>query len=297
MTATASRTQGSWLALARLLRLPNGFTAVSNILAAQLIVTGGQLQWGPLLLLMLASWCLYSGGIVLNDWFDYEEDRRERPGRPLPCGAIARPHAAWLGGGLLALGVLLAALVGPVQWLIAGAIVLLVLLYDGHAKHTAFASLSMGACRYGNWVLGLSTAGLGATTWLLALPVFLYVTALTHLSRAETSAGRRRPLVLCSLGLLLCAATIVALQLGGLLPNAWALPLLAAAMLLLGRRLRATWHDFTPATIQRMVKTLVLGIIPLDAILAIAGGPWWGGVMVLALYAPSAWLARRMYVT
>jgi 4-hydroxybenzoate polyprenyltransferase len=285
------------LPYARLLRLPNGFTALSNILAAQLIVTGGQLQWAPLLLLMLASWCLYSGGIVLNDWFDYEEDLRERPGRPLPAGLVPRAHAVLLGFGLLALGVLLAAAVGPVQLLIAGGILLLVLFYDGHAKHTAYASLAMGACRYGNWVLGLSTGGLGADTWLLALPVFIYVTALTQLSRAETSAGSRRPLVLCGLGLLLGGASIVALHLGGLLPNAWALPVLVMAMALVGQRLWATWRNYTPAGIQRMVKTLVLGIIPLDAILAIAGGPWWGGLLVLALYLPGTWLARKMYVT
>lgn len=285
------------LTYARLLRLPNGFTALSNILAAQLIVTGGQLEWMPLVLLMLASWCLYSGGIVLNDWFDYEEDLRERPDRPLPSGQVSRTAAAALGFGLLVLGVLFAATVGGAQLLIASAVALLVLLYDGYAKRTPMASLSMGACRYGNWVLGLSHGGTMTDMALLSLPVFFYVTSLTLLSRAETTAGERRPLILCGLGLLLTATLIYGLYRSGQLHHTWALALLAAALSLVGRRLWDTWRDYTPANIQRMVKTLVLGIIPLDAILVFAGGPWWGGLAVLALYLPGAWLARKMYVT
>lgn len=285
------------LTYARLLRLPNGFTALSNILAAQLIVTGGQPEWTPLLLLMLASWCLYSGGIVLNDWFDYEEDLRERPGRPLPSGQVPRSVAAALGFGLLGLGILFAAAAGTKQLLITIAVALLVLLYDGFAKRTALASLSMGACRYGNWILGLSHGGTLLEMVLLSLPVFFYVTSLTLLSRAETTAAERRPLLLCGLGLLLTALVIAGLYGAGQLHHLWALTLPAAALLLVGRRLWDTWRDYTPANIQRMVKTLVLGIIPLDAILVFAGGPWWGGLAVLALYLPGAWLARKMYVT
>ena len=33
---------------------------------------------------------IYAAGIVLNDVFDYEIDRVERPGRPLPSGRVSR---------------------------------------------------------------------------------------------------------------------------------------------------------------------------------------------------------------
>jgi 4-hydroxybenzoate polyprenyltransferase len=287
----------SWKDYLRLLRLPNGFTALSNILAAQLIVTGGQVVLRPLLLLMLASLCLYSGGIVLNDYFDYEEDRRERPARPLPSGRISLGSAALLGFGLLAAGIAGAALVGGRQGTIAGVIVLLVLFYNTHAKHTALGSLSMGSCRFANWLLGLSYGGSLAADWPLAVPVLLYVTSLTVLSRSETTAERRMPLAVCAAGIALTAAAIVALNRNGTLPHDWALLPLAAALLLIGRRLWLTARSYSPRDIQLTVKTLVLGIIPLDAVLAFAGGPWWGGVVVLALYIPSAWLARKMYVT
>lgn len=287
----------SWMTWLRLLRLPNGFTALSNILAAQLIVSQGQPELGPLLLLMAATLCLYHGGMVLNDYFDYEEDLRDRPGRPLPSGQIARHHAALVGFGLLAAGILCAALVGTLQGVIAVVIALLVLLYDIYAKQTVMGSLSMGACRFGNWILGLSYGSALAEVWPLALPVLLYVTSLTLLSRAETTAGQRAPLLFCASGLLLTAATIIALIMSGKLPHEWALLPLVGALLLIGQRLWRTFHAYSPKNIQLTVKTLVLGIIPLDAILVFAGGPWWGGVIVLLLYFPGAWLARRMYVT
>jgi 4-hydroxybenzoate polyprenyltransferase len=286
-----------WVSYLRLLRLPNGFTALSNILAAQLIVSQGRPEWGGLGLLMVASLCLYSGGIVLNDYFDYEEDLRERPSRPLPSGQVSLRAAALLGFGLLAGGILCGGLVGTAQLAIAIVVALLVLFYDIYAKHTPLGGVAMGACRFGNWILGLSYGGSLALVWPLALPVLLYVTSLTLLSRAETTAARRLPLLLCAVGIMLTAATIVALVLTDRLAHAWALGVLAGAMVLIGYRLWTTFRRYTPGNIQLAVKTLVLGIIPLDAILAFAGAPWWGGLLVLALYLPGTWLARKMYVT
>jgi len=291
------QTSSTFLISLQLMRIPNIFTAISNILAAQLLVTQGALQWTPLLLLMAASACLYTGGIILNDCFDLEEDRRERPSRPLPSGRIP-VTTAWLSGFLLlATGVLLAGLVSFKSMTVSIIIVALVLLYDGYAKHTAAGSLVMGLCRYGNWLLGLSPGGDLADGWLLALPVLFYVTSLTMLSKAETGAERRTPVLLCAGGMALTAALIVVLNLIELLPHTWALTLLAVALLLISLRLFETYRSFSPARVQLAVKTLVLGIIPLDAILVFAGGPWWGGLAVLALIVPGALLARIMYVT
>ena len=43
----------------------------------------------PFRLLLLASACLYCGGMVWNDYFDREQDRRERGDRPIPSGKVA----------------------------------------------------------------------------------------------------------------------------------------------------------------------------------------------------------------
>src|SRR4051794_19149635 len=96
----------------QLVRLPNLFTAAADSLAGWLIVRGSleePRRWVPL---VLASVAIYAAGIVLNDVFDFEIDRVERPNRPLPSGRVSRRFAAWAGGIALVLGPCLAALSG-----------------------------------------------------------------------------------------------------------------------------------------------------------------------------------------
>ncbi len=281
----------------QLVRAPAVFTALSNILAAHLIVTAGAIQWPPLTILMGASACLYMAGMVLNDCFDYREDCRERPHRPLPAGQVALPVAWMLGWSLLAAGVLLAAAVGWLQLALAAILAVAIVIYDGVAKGGLAGGLIMGGCRYLNWLLGLSLLGVGAGTLLLAAPIFIYVTALTLLSAVETNARHRAPLVFCITGVAATALLIVAMVHQGVLANAWALlPLLAAAALAL-QRLLAAYREFTPAAVQRSMTLLITGIIPLDAILVFADGPWWGGIVVLGLILPAKLLGRFLYVT
>src|SRR5438094_447674 len=103
------------LPYARLVRLPNVFTALADIgLGGFAAVATGDVAppWPMLLLLPAASACLYSAGMVWNDFFDLEQDRRERPFRPLPSGEIHPRQAAVLGTLLLLAGVTFAGLSG-----------------------------------------------------------------------------------------------------------------------------------------------------------------------------------------
>jgi 4-hydroxybenzoate polyprenyltransferase len=284
------------LAYLRLLRLPAAFTAISNSLAAQLIATGGQLRWPELGLLVMASTALYLAGMVLNDCFDLTEDRRDRPQRPLPSGAVSIAIAWRLGWLLLGAGVALAGFVGLRTGAIALVLALAIVLYDGFLKATAVGWLMMGACRYLNWLLGLAVVPLTPTAFLWGLPIFAYVVALTLLSRVETSAASRWPVLLCAAGMVAVALLLASYQQFGLLPHAGVLVLVAAGLGLALSRLWATWREFTPTAIQRSVGWLVLGIIPLDAVMAWAAGPWWGGLLVLALLVPGRLLGRWLYV-
>ena len=95
----------AWL---QLLRLPNVFTAVADVMMGYL-VTHGDLQ-PPLqfALLVAASCLLYLSGMVLNDVFDAEVDARERPERPIPSGRVSLRAATAVGWAMLASGVLVA---------------------------------------------------------------------------------------------------------------------------------------------------------------------------------------------
>src|SRR5213594_2119078 len=105
----------SWRAYAQLLRVPNVFTALADIGLGWLTALAAgapRTHWLGFVLLMCASASLYSAGMVWNDYFDIEQDRKERPFRPLPSGRISRGSAAAQGLSALLLGLVLAALAG-----------------------------------------------------------------------------------------------------------------------------------------------------------------------------------------
>src|SRR5205807_5536293 len=109
-----ARPRPSWRTYAQLVRLPNLFTAFADILLGALATGSVRERRDQIALLLIASGCLYCGGMVWNDFFDIEQDRRERPDRPLPSGRISRVAAGWLGVGLLLAGCCFAA---AVSWI------------------------------------------------------------------------------------------------------------------------------------------------------------------------------------
>src|SRR5262245_50204166 len=156
---------------ARLVRLPNLPTALADVTLAALAVGALPERWVAFLLLLASSACLYMAGMVLNDVFDVEEDRRERPERPIPSGEVNAREAALLGGVLLVFGLLFAGAAGwaLVQldqaasgWrppVVAVLLVVAILAYDGGMKRTALGPVVMGLCRALNVLLGVSIAG------------------------------------------------------------------------------------------------------------------------------------------
>src|SRR6476646_3773567 len=98
------------LPLARLLRLPNVFTAFADIglglcatAALSPAVVNDSFTWKAVLL-VAASGLLYSAGMVWNDYFDLEEDKRDRPFRPIASGRVSIRTAVVLGVLLVAGG-------------------------------------------------------------------------------------------------------------------------------------------------------------------------------------------------
>src|SRR5262249_22754558 len=142
--------------------LPNVFTALADVGLGWLcaVATGTPWsRWPALLALLVASASLYSAGMVWNDFFDIEQDRRERPFRPLPSGRVCRRDAAALAAGLLA--AFLSGIAEPAATSalpIPLVLVVAILLYDAWLKRTWAGPLAMGACRFLNILLGLSVA-------------------------------------------------------------------------------------------------------------------------------------------
>ncbi|MEM9943643.1 MAG: UbiA family prenyltransferase, partial [Planctomycetota bacterium] len=122
----------------------------------------------PLIFLLLSSAAIYTAGMVLNDYFDFEKDLVERPERPIPSGQISRKATFNFGFALLVGGVACAAIAGLLAQASSGLavsrstgialiLVIFVVLYDGPAKSTWLAPFIMGTCRFFNLLLGAST--------------------------------------------------------------------------------------------------------------------------------------------
>jgi 4-hydroxybenzoate polyprenyltransferase len=279
------------------MRAPAVFTALSNIVAAQLIVTEGQIDWEIILLLGVSSMCLYISGMILNDCFDYQEDLRDRPERPLPSGRIPLKFGWQLGWTFLFIGLGVAVMVGLQQLLIAGFLSVLIVFYNAVAKKQLYGFLIMGGCRYCNWLLGLSTMELQWGSFILAIPIFIYVSSLTLLSTIETTASNKKFIVHCGIGMLACALVIFYLQRHSPYANIISLLALVVGFWLVLKRLYTAYQKFSVMEIQQTIKYLVIGVIPLDALVVLSAAASWYSVTVLSLMIPGWFFARSLRVT
>ena len=180
----------------QLVRAPNLFTAVTNVFTGCAAVSLSPSAI-TVALLALSSACLYAGGVALNDWCDLQVDRVERPKRPLPSGQISPKSAVTLAVALLAAGVALASVVGAMASLTASAIVMLILTYNFGLKSVRVVGpLNMGACRFGNVLLGACAAP-AASMRALPFAAFMmaWVALISLISAREAVSPRHQAMV------------------------------------------------------------------------------------------------------
>jgi 4-hydroxybenzoate polyprenyltransferase len=290
--------------LATLVRLPNLFTAPPDVIAGAALAaaTGAVVAPATVAGLCVASLCLYAAGTTLNDVADVAEDSRDRPGRPIPSGAIDRQGAAALGVGFLVTGVAVASVAGGVvSGLTAGALAVTVACYDFVLKGGPAGPLSMGTARGLNVALGLSVAGgRPFDPLVLAVPVAVggYVAALTWMAEGETRDSDRTAVAVTAAAALIAGAAVSGVV--GSLAGGRSLLLAALAAVVfvawVGRALVPAYTDPTPGTVGPAVGAAVLGIVLLDAAVAAVAGPL-VAAGTAAFVVPSVGLAGRFDVT
>jgi 4-hydroxybenzoate polyprenyltransferase len=295
-------------AYAQLVRLPNVFTAMADIFLAGLAT--GAVTARPFIftLVLVSSCCFYSAGMVWNDFFDLEEDRRDRFYRPLPSGRVSLAAAVCLGVLLMAAGLLGATLVSwlsgefrPQTLILAGWLVAAILVYDGWLKQTWAGPLGMGACRFLNVLFGLSASGEALAGWwvFLALVVGVYIAGVTWLARTEAVLSNATRL-LAAAGVML-AALFLALAVPAVAErpegSSFVFPyLLVGFGFYLGVPIRKAIKRPEPRFVQAAVKQSLLGLILFDAILATSLAGLWG-LGIALLYVPARFLGRWVYST
>ncbi len=261
-----------------LVRVPNLFTAVADVIAGFAYGGGLVSDWPMLLWLSASSVCLYAGGVALNDVCDAAIDGDERPDRPIPSGCVSVRSAKRLAIGLLALGIVFATWASIPSGIVATSLVLCVVLYDAVLKRHTIAPAIMGLCRALNFCLPLAGLGVLVSSPGHVLPlaaIWLYVTSLTYFARGEAAGTRalpvgrrRRPLAIGTFGVCLSAMSLVGLH--------WILPaphdaflIGMAAVVIFGAYYGAcAVKRPDPASIQRAVRAFVMLLVGLDVCIA-----------------------------
>jgi 4-hydroxybenzoate polyprenyltransferase len=182
-----------------LIRAPNLFTVPSNIFVGYFaIIPTAAADSGQLLSLILSSIFLYVSGIVLNDYFDLEIDRKERPNRPLASGRITKRNAMILAVVSIIAGNVFAMTASWASLLISAMLTSVIIAYDFRLKRSTVANpISMGLARFLNIVLGGSPAlgmamvpSQGYTLLVfIGYCLFIYTAAISILSRKEISSN------------------------------------------------------------------------------------------------------------
>lgn len=296
------------------MRLPNVFTAMADVAMGFLVTHPSFEPIGAFILLLLSSSCLYIGGMVLNDVYDIDIDRAERPSRPLPSGQIDRDFAAHLGYMLLVFGMIASLavriFVSGGWWVgtVAFPLAALVVAYDRTLKHTPLGPLAMGGCRFLNVLLGMSAAPepWTAANWTIAAGLGIYITGVTWFARGEATISRRLQLLAALVVIL--AGMFVLWSYPQQMPPESLLPMLQAkpqswtmlwAMLgcIIGWRAMRAIMLPEPAYVQAAVKTGILSIIVLDAVVVFAVHGPIASIAIFLLLIPTIALGLWVYST
>jgi 4-hydroxybenzoate polyprenyltransferase len=308
------------LAYLQLIRLPNVFTAIADVAmgffvtqeisrfssleASQLVVFG---------LLIAASASLYSAGMALNDVFDAQLDRSERPERPIPSGRVSLSGARGLGVGLLAAGVFIAIVLSATEQdfrpaLVAAALAVAVFAYDAAIKRTPLGPIGMGLCRFLNVLLGMSLSLTPWETWhcIIAAGIGTYIAGVTWFARTEAQPSNRLPLVLATAvgaaGVLLLVVFPRFAPAEGLVaaihedPRRWNM-LWGLLGLLIAWRCIWAIMDPRPLLVQRAVRQCIFSLIMLDAVVTFAVAGFAPAVLIMLLLLPTMFLGQFIYST
>jgi len=194
----------------RLGRVSNLPTILSNVIAGALL-SGADFSGNSIFLLALSFCAFYVGGMFLNDAFDADTDRVQRPERPIPRGEVERSTVYAMGGALLVLGVMLvighgilvenAVRTEPVLYALALAVC--IVWYNADHENNWFSPALMGLNRvyvYATTAFALTPAP-ASVLWYGCGAMMSYLVGLTYLAKQENGLQWRSlwPLVLVAL--------------------------------------------------------------------------------------------------
>jgi len=289
-----------------LVRLPNLFTLPSNILVGIGAISSLAFTFASFtqfLLLVTISVLLYCVGIVLNDLYDFDIDKKERPNRPLPSGKISRRSAIGLVAIFSTLALILSLLVSFSTLVISSILFLAIFGYDKYLKNTYAGPFTIATARAMNILLGTSVSFRSVDSYsqivtltFVLIITFVYVSLIGFISRYEVHGfSDNAKLLLPPAIVAIVISSIILFSLMGFfkLESLIILSLFSFIIIISFSRIYRRDSGRT----QQIVRNMILSIIVLDStfLTGIIGIEL--GLAVLTLMVPLLVLANKMDMT
>lgn len=279
----------------QLFRAPGTLTAASNILFGFFVTQSAGTDWAALPFLIASSVSLYLAGMILNDYFDYEIDKKERPFRPLPSGKIQKNRALALGMFFIISANVWSAIVGQQSLFLSLMLGGLIFFYNAQAKKIIpLGIIVLCLIRFVNVILGTSSEPISAQSLLFPIPLATLIAGISILSSVETKFATKNVILLNSVTL--AVAVLTPLVLFYKILNGGFFVFLAVFLVSTGLPL-AILKGKTSISVQKIITFQLLSVIILDATMTALFADLSYGLIIISLYLPGLFLGKKIYVT
>ena len=283
-------------------------------------IKSNAINYNDLLILSFSSVFLYVGGLVTNDLFDFDIDKKERLDRPLPSGKINKNITIFLSFLLLGSGFLLALSMSLTSALVSVILVMMILSYNYNLKNGVSRPFLMGGIRalnvfYGStsnndflqnsYFNGSSSMDTILVNLLIAtVTVFVHIFTLTLLSARETVEEIKKFKKLINLKNIYVSYIsifIFILSLGiiflsnKLLFLSFFIVFLSAVSFIFLKKIKK--ENIEPQDIQFIVKNMIILLILLDASFVAGSSGFYWGFVTASLLIPCIIIGKKVQMT
>ena len=273
----------------QLVRLPGIFTAFSNVLIGYFFSFSFNSEIIFLPYLLATSGMLFCSGMIFNDYFDYNLDKKERSFRPLPSGKISKHNALLIGFIFLILANISASFLGFDSLIISLILSCIILFYNLKLKSISFLGIfNLSLIRMLNILLGFSIIGISFEFIQYLLPLGIFVVGISILAKNEIKSNL---VIYKKLNKIIIIITIVSVSI--LVINNFQFE----SLLFLGLFSFLSVYSLFFKKIQNQLTVQLLSIILLDSILISFFVPLEFSILVSLLILPAYVISKKLYVT
>ena len=273
----------------QLVRLPGIFTAFSNVLIGYFFSFSFNSEIIFLPYLLATSGMLFCSGMIFNDYFDYNLDKKERSFRPLPSGKISKHNALLIGFIFLILANISASFLGFDSLIISLILSCIILFYNLKLKSISFLGIfNLSLIRMLNILLGFSIIGISFEFIQYLLPLGIFVVGISILAKNEIKSNL---VIYKKLNKIIIIITIASVSI--LVINNFQFE----SLLFLGLFSFLSVYSLFFKKIQNQITFQLLLIILLDSILISFFVPLEFSILVSLLILPAYVISKKLYLT